>query len=113
MITIYHNPACSKSREALQLLEESGQPFQIRLYLEQPLSVEELTTLQNKLHIPAISMVRVKEPLYKTLCTDHQPDEKELLTIISRHPALMERAIVEKGDQAVIARPPDNIYSIL
>ena len=66
MIKLYHNPRCTKSRESLALLEESGNDFEVKLYLQEGLSESELKDLQTKLNLPAIQWTRVKEADFST-----------------------------------------------
>lgn len=112
MITIYHNPRCGKSREALKLLEESAKPFQVRLYLQQPLDLEELNVLQSKLGIPALEMVRTKESVWKEKYTSDCLSDEDILKAIAAEPILLERAVVEDGSKALIARPPIRVKEI-
>lgn len=113
MITIYHNNRCGKSREALKLLEASGQAFEVRHYLSEPLSLDELKKLHQKLKVPVIEMVRTKESVFKEQYKDKEMDDAALLQAIAEHPILLERAIVEKGDKAVIARPPEKTLDLI
>ena len=114
MITLYHNNRCSKSREALALLEQSGKAFTVRYYLEQPLSVAELTALLKALQLPARDLLRTKEEEYKTLdLADPALSEQQLISALVQHPKLMERPVLQVGDNAVIARPADKMLALL
>lgn len=114
MITLYHNNRCSKSREALALLEQSGKTFSVRYYLEQPLSVAELTALLKALQLPARDLLRSKEDEYKTLgLADPALSEQQLISALIQHPKLMERPVLQVGDNAVIARPADKMLALL
>jgi arsenate reductase (glutaredoxin) len=113
MITIYHNNRCGKSREALRLVEASGQAFEVRQYLSEPLSLDELKKLHQKLKIPVIDMMRTKESVFKEHFKDKEMDDTTLLQGIAQYPILLERAIVEKGDRAVIARPPEKTLEVI
>ncbi|KOO57767.1 arsenate reductase [Rheinheimera sp. KL1] len=114
MITLYHNNRCSKSREALALLEQSGKTFSVRYYLEQPLSVAELTALLKALQLPARDLLRSKEDEYKTLgLADPALSEQQLISALVQHPKLMERPVLQVGDNAVIARPADKMLALL
>jgi arsenate reductase len=107
-IQLIHNPRCSKSREALSLLETSGQPVEVIDYLKAPLSLNELSGLQQKLGLPARAMLRSGEDEYASLgLARPELSEAELLTAIAAHPKLLQRPIVVKGARAVIARPPE------
>lgn len=113
MITIYHNPKCSKSREGLQMLELLNQPFTIVKYLNEPLSKEELTEIIRKLGIAPIDLVRQKETVWKEKYKNKQLTDEQIIDAMLMHPALIERPIVVHNDKAVIARPADKIKEIL
>lgn len=112
MITIYHNTRCSKSRSALQLLEEKGIPHRIRLYLQDPLSKGELEVLLSNLGMEPSSLLRRSEPIYKELSASSRPED-QWLELMVRHPQLIERPIVDTGKRAVVARPPERLLEIL
>ena len=114
MITLYHNTRCSKSREALALLEQSGKTFSVRYYLEQPLSADELAALLTALQLPARDLLRTKEDEYKTLALDN-PDlsEQQLIAAMVQYPRLMERPVLQVDNKAVIARPADKMLALL
>jgi len=109
-ITIYHNPRCSKSREALGLLEEQGVHVKVMEYLKQPLSLAELRSLRQ--HFSFDSFVRSNEHLFKELQLNME-DEDAVLQAMSEHPKLMQRPIVVAGDKAMIGRPPEKILELL
>ena len=112
-ITIYHNGECSKCRGALEIMQEQGIPHSIRWYLAEPLSEAEISALLLKLGIPASDLVRKSEPLYKECYGGRQVSEAQWLEILAANPILIERPIVEQGDKAIIARPPERIYDII
>ena len=105
MITLYHNPRCSKSRAAVAYLKESGVDFQTRLYLETHLTEEELRNLLESLSIAPQELIRTKEILYKEQFGDRTLSEEEAFAALLKFPKLMERPIAQKGNKAVIARP--------
>ena len=113
MITLWHNPRCSKSRQALALLEEKGVEIEIRRYLDDAPSEAELRALQGKLGIPVIEMMRVKEKLFKELGLSRDSSEDALFAAMAAHPKLIERAVAIHGDCAVIARPPERALEVL
>ncbi|HAT24966.1 MAG: arsenate reductase (glutaredoxin) [Pantoea sp.] len=113
MVTIYHNPRCSKSRETLALLEANGVKPEIVRYLETPPDRETLQILLQKLGMSSVrQLMRTKEELYKTLRLD-DADEAQLLDALTAHPVLLERPIVINGDRARIGRPPEAVLEIL
>lgn len=113
MITIYHNPRCSKSREGLQALELLGKDFTIVKYLDQTLNSEELLAIIQKLGIKPIELVRTKEALWIEHYRGKQLTDDEVINALLQHPVLIERPIVVNGDKAVVARPAKKIKDIL
>jgi len=113
MITIYHNPRCSKSREGLQLLELQGKPFTTVKYLNEPLTKEELTSLIVKLNITPIELIRQKESIWIQNYKGKQLSDGEIVDAMLLYPSLIERPIVVNGNKAVIARPAEKIKEIL
>ncbi|WP_339467404.1 MULTISPECIES: arsenate reductase (glutaredoxin) [unclassified Pseudomonas] len=113
-LTLYHNPRCSKSRGALQLLEARGLTPTVVRYLEIPLNAAQLKALLGKLGISARQLLRTGEEEYKTLnLADASLSEAQLIAAIAEHPKLMERPILETTDKAIIGRPPENVLEIL
>ncbi len=112
MIEIYHNPRCSKSRQALALLEEAGVAYSVRLYLTDPPSVDEINTILKKLDCPPREMMRVGEAVYKDLNLA-SADDATLIEAMSLNPILIERPIIIKDQQAVIGRPPERVKDLL
>lgn len=113
MITIYHNPRCSKSRQGLQLLEESGKDFQVVEYLNNVPTVEELSAVIKKLGIKAEDLIRKNEADFKEHFKGKNLSEKEWIEAMIQYPKLIERPIVIAGDKAVLGRPPEQILSFL
>ncbi|MFV3387722.1 arsenate reductase (glutaredoxin) [Pseudomonas sp. NY15364] len=113
-LTLYHNPRCSKSRAALELLQALGlQPHVVR-YLETPPSASELKSLLGKLGISARDLLRSGEDEYKTLgLSDASLSEAQLIEAMVTHPKLIERPILIAGDKAVIGRPPEKVLELL
>jgi arsenate reductase len=113
-MTLYHNPRCSKSRSALQLLEEHGLNPVIVRYLETPLSAAKLQELLSMLGISARQLLRTGEDAYKTLgLNDPTLTDAQLIDAMASQPKLIERPILVAGDKAVIGRPPEKILEIL
>ena len=114
MITLYHNPRCSKSREALNLLREQGQEPEVILYLETPPNAKTLKAILGKLDISARELLRKGEDAYKDLkLADEKLSETALIKAMVENPKLIERPIAINGDKAVIGRPPENVKNIL
>ncbi|TXH46412.1 MAG: arsenate reductase (glutaredoxin) [Burkholderiaceae bacterium] len=113
--TLFHNPRCSKSRGALALLQERGVDVQIRDYLGQPPSPQELLALLGALNLPAQAIVRFGEDTAKQLglAKDDLRSQQEWLALLSSHPILIERPIAQVGERAVVGRPPENVLGLL
>ena len=109
---ILHNPRCSKSRATLNIILENNIQPTIRLYLDDPLSVEEIRNLLIKLDTTADQIVRKNEEVYKKLNLKDS-DQDLLIENISKNPILLERPIVVKGKKAIIGRPPENVKKLL
>ncbi|KAA8697060.1 arsenate reductase (glutaredoxin) [Pseudomonas caricapapayae] len=113
-LTLYHNPRCSKSRGALELLQARGLAPDIVLYLETPPDADRLRDLLGKLGIGARQLLRTGEDDYKQLdLADPSLGDEQLITAMAAHPKLIERPILVAGDKAVIGRPPENILELL
>lgn len=113
MIKILHNPRCGKSREGVSLLEESGKPFEIIKYLDNPLTEKELISLIQKLNIAPIDLVRQKEKIWMEQFKGKSLSDTEIIKAISENPILMERPIVITENKAVIGRPLQKIIEFL
>lgn len=113
MITIYHNPRCSKSREGLCELKLNNQPFEIRKYLDEPFTKEELVSIIQKLSIPPIELVRQKEANWKENFKGKELSDNQIIEAMLEFPNLIERPIVVNGNKAVIARPKEKINEVL
>ena len=109
---ILHNPRCSKSRTTLNIILENNIQPTIRLYLDDPLSIEEIRNLLIKLDTTADQIVRKNEEVYKKLNLKDS-DQDLLIANISKNPILLERPIVVKGEKAIIGRPPENVMKLL
>jgi arsenate reductase (glutaredoxin) len=107
MITIYHNPRCTKSREGLCELELLNEPLTIRKYLDEPFTKEELIDVINKLGIKPIALVRTKESIWIENFKNKSLSDSEIIDAMLTNPKLIERPIVVKGNKAVIARPKE------
>ncbi|WP_312514123.1 arsenate reductase (glutaredoxin) [Stutzerimonas nitrititolerans] len=113
-LTLYHNPRCSKSRSALELLEGRGLTPTIVRYLETPPTAAELQDVLNKLGIAPRQLLRTGEDEYKQLDLAN-PDlsDEQLIEAMVAHPRLIERPILVAGDRATVGRPPEKVLEIL
>jgi arsenate reductase len=112
-LLLIHNPRCSKSRAAKRLLEERGARFEVRLYLDDPLSRAELTELRRRLGRPAREWARRGEPAFAAAGLGKDSDDGSVLAALAAHPELLERPILVRGDRAVVGRPPENVLELL
>lgn len=112
-VTIWNNPRCSKSRQTLALLEEKGIAPEIRLYLKDPPTLQELQDLQAMLGGPVIGFTRTGEKTFRDLGLTKASPDADLLAAMAAHPILIERPIVIAKGQARIGRPPENVLDLL
>lgn len=110
---IYHNPRCTKSRDALGILEEKGFSPEVVLYLKDPLGINELEDVLKKLEIAPSELIRKNEKIFKETYKDKELSEEEWLLVLLENPILMERPIVVHQDKAIIARPPELALTIM
>ncbi len=113
MTTFYHNPRCSKSREALNILEANGETIEIVKYLENPPSHQELKQIIQLLGIKPIDLVRKNETVWKENYKGKALNDAQIIDAMIENPKLIERPIAIKGTQAVIGRPPSTVLDIL
>ena len=111
---IFHNPRCSKSRQALQLLKDNNCKIEIINYLEIDLEVSLIKDILKKLVLKPRDILRKGEQEYKdnNLKKDNLSEE-DLINYMIKYPKLIERPIVVKGDKAVIGRPPENVLELI
>jgi arsenate reductase len=111
-LTLWHNPRCAKSRAALALLRERGHEPHLRLYLKSPPIEAEIVELLRRLEVPAIGLIRTKEPVFRDLGLA-DADDGALVAAMAAHPILIERPILDDGRRAVIGRPPEAILELV
>lgn len=113
-VKLYHNPRCSKSRKALQLIEYEGIKPDIVEYLKHPPSYQELDQLLDLLGLEPRQLMRTGEKLYKeNNLDDLNLSREDLIKAMCEHPKLIERPILIHDGRAVIGRPPEKILEIL
>lgn len=113
-VTLYHNPRCSKSRQALALLGERGLAPRIIEYLKTPPSEKELRELLGLLGFTPRQLMRRGEAVYKELgLDDPELGDEALIRAMAEHPVLIERPIVITNGKAALGRPPENVLTIL
>jgi len=110
---LLHNPRCSKSRQALALLESAQVELEVRPYLEEPLSREELQGLASRLGGSVIEWTRTKEAAFKAAGLTLESSDSALIEAMLAHPVLMERPLLVIGERAIVARPPELVRELL
>ena len=111
-LKIYHNPRCSKSRQALAILADSAE-VEIIEYLKTGLSIGELEDLLAKSGGDVRAIMRTGEAVYKELGLKDEHDKAALIKAMAENPILLERPLVTDGKTAVICRPPELASSFL
>lgn len=112
-VTIYHNPRCSKSRQALSLLESKGNKPIVVEYLKNPLTTEQLSQIINELNIKPIDLVRKNESIWKENYKGRELSDDELVEAMISNPKIIERPIVTSSKGTVVGRPPENVLRVL
>lgn len=111
---LLHNPKCSKSRQALKLLEEKKENFEIFMYLEEQLDKDFLKEIIEKLAMNPRDLLRTGEPAYKeNNLKDTNISDDEIINLMIAHPKLIERPIYIKGTKASVGRPPEDVLKIV
>lgn len=113
MITIWHNNRCSKSRNAVCLLEDKTIQAEVFEYLKTPPTIEQIKDVVKKLGIEPEALVRKGEDIYKSEYKGKELTREEWFEALVKHPVLIERPIIIKGDKAVIGRPIENVEELL
>ncbi|SDS72871.1 arsenate reductase [Halopseudomonas xinjiangensis] len=112
-VRIYHNPRCSKSRQALALLEERGLEVEVIAYMETPPDNATLSELLKQLDLSARDLMRRNEDIYKELNLDNpELSEAQLVQAMVDYPKLIERPIVVADGKAIVARPPERVEEL-
>ena len=111
---IFHNSRCSKSRQALQILQDSNCDIEIINYLETDLDVSLIKDVLKKLSLKPRDILRKSEQDYKVNNLKREDlSDNELINYMIKFPKLIERPIVIKGHKAVLGRPPENVLELL
>jgi arsenate reductase len=113
MLTIYHNPRCRKSREALQYLQTQELSIEIVRYLDTPFQKDELKKVLNKIGIRPSEVVRKNEAQWKALENRNELNEEEIFEVLIQYPKLIERPLVTDSQSGVLARPLEKLKLFL
>jgi arsenate reductase (glutaredoxin) len=113
-LTVYEKPTCTKCREMDRFLRENGVPFDKINYYIEPLSKEKLTELIHKMGIHPRDLLRTSEPVYRDLGLGKgEFSDAQIIELMVKHPDLIQRPIVERGNKAVLGRPTENVKKLL
>lgn len=113
-ITVYERPTCSKCREMDRFLRDEGVDFSKVNYYIEPLTEKKLAGLIKKMKIKPRDLLRKSEPVYRELgLSKDEFTDQEIISLMVKHPDLMQRPIVERGNQAVLGRPTENVKELL
>lgn len=113
LITIWHNPRCSKSREAMGILEEIGCEKEVVNYLETTPTKDEITTALSMLGMNPRELMRTKEDIYKEMSLQNEDDYDKLVDAMVENPKLIERPVIFKDGKAIIGRPTSIIEEFI
>jgi arsenate reductase len=113
LVTIWHNPRCSKSREALNILQESGCEKEVVHYLENTPNKDQIMTALTMLGMNPRELMRTKEDIYSELNLQDEDDYDVLVDAMVENPKLIERPVIFKDGQAIIGRPTSIIAKFL
>ncbi|MCT4561038.1 MAG: arsenate reductase (glutaredoxin) [Crocinitomicaceae bacterium] len=112
-IEIWHNARCSKSREAVNYLQEKAFEFETFEYLKEELTLEDLRGVLEKLNMQPAELLRTKEKVYQEQYADKKLSSEAIMKAMVKHPQLIERPIVVRNNKAVVARPLDKAIQFL
>ena len=111
---IFHNSRCSKSRQALRILQDNNCDIEVINYLEIDLDVSLIKDVLKKLSLKPRDILRTSEQDYKdNNLKEDDLSENDLIEYMIKYPKLIERPIVIKGHKAVLGRPPENILELI
>ena len=113
-ITVYEKPTCTKCREMNRFLTDNGFDFSKVNYYIEPLTQKKLTELLARMQMTPRDLLRTSEPIYKELgLRTADLSDEQLIALMIKHPDLIQRPIVERGNRAVLGRPTENVKALL
>lgn len=113
-LTIYEKPSCSKCRVAMQMLDEHGVPYLDVRYHDTPLTIKKLTELIRKIGFTPKELMRKEDPQFRKLKLNLKKlTDAEAIRLMIKHPDLMQRPILERGDRAIVGRPSEKIMEFI
>ena len=111
---VYHNPRCSKSRQTLQILKDNECDTEIILYLETAIDQSVLEGVIKKISLSPRELLRKGEQEFKDNDLKNKNlSDQEIIEVMVKHPKVIERPIVVKGDKAILGRPPENVLELI
>ena len=113
MYTILHNSRCGKSREAMKVLEDSGKEFEVREYLKEPLTKQELQAILSKLKLKPIELIRTNEDEWKTNFKGKDLSDDEVLDAMVQFPKLIQRPVVFDDKNGVVGLPKELVEEFI
>lgn len=113
MYTVLHNSRCGKSRDAIKVMEEAAVEYEVREYLKDELSFDELKDVIAQLNVSPMEIVRTNEVIWKEKFKGKDYSDDELITIMVENPKLIPRPIVLQNGEGVIGRPVENIAEFI
>ncbi|OGU77144.1 MAG: arsenate reductase [Ignavibacteria bacterium RBG_16_34_14] len=112
-VTVYEKPTCTTCRNVAKALQEQGIDFEKVNYYIDPFSKAELKSLLKKMKMKPAEVMRTKEKIYRDLDIKNKNySDEELIDLMVKHPDLVQRPIIEMGDKAILARPPEKIKEL-
>jgi arsenate reductase len=113
-LTIYQKSTCTTCRTVMKTLQAAGVDFDAINYYIEPIPKGKLKNLLKKMGMKPRELLRSKEPIYKQLrLAERNLSDDQLIDLMVKHPDLIQRPIVEKGERAILARPPEHLKEIL
>lgn len=113
MFKIYHNPKCKKSREGLEYLKTKSNDYEIKHYLSNGISIDEVKEILLKSNLKPIQLIRSQEDYFKTYLKGKDFSDEEWVQIIVQNPKILQRPIIVGNYRAVLANPPENIDKLI
>jgi arsenate reductase len=113
-LTVYQKPTCTTCRTVMKMLQASGVDFDAINYYIEPIPKGKLKNLLKKMRMKPRELPRSKEPIYRQLrLAERKLSDDQLIDLMVEHPDLIQRPIIEKGERAILARPPERLKEII
>lgn len=113
-VTVFQKPTCSTCRQTVQILKEEGADLTLVNYYDTPFTAKQLKELLQKAGLKPREVLRTKEEIYKELhLADTTLSDEDLIELMVKHPDLIQRPLVQKGDKVMLARPAETVRKLL